>query len=446
MKKATKQEIIDDATKNQVKYIRLCFTDIHGVIKNVEIPLDGLEDALDNNVMFDGSSIDGFSRIEETDMYLYPDRNTWLVLPWENTVYGNVARLICDVHRPDGEPFEGDPRVNLKKNLKYMQSMGFHRLKIGVEPEFFLFQRDNEGEVTLEFNDRGGYFDLGPVDAGEDCRRDIVLELQKLGFKMEASHHEVSPSQHEINFEFDDALEAADKLQTFKLVVRNVAKRHNLHATFMPKPIEGVNGSGMHINCSLADKDGNNVFDDPKTEDGMSEVAKGWIGGIMDHARGYTAITNPIVNSYKRLIPGYEAPTYISWSDSNRSVMIRIPSVRGKKTRTEIRSVDSTANPYLAMAVILRSGLDGIENGRTDTEPVRMNLYALDRKAREEMGIKNLPGSLKDALKELNNDKVVQDALGNHIYEKFLIAKEAEWEDYRGRVSQWERDMYLKMF
>ena len=446
MDKMTKQQILDDAKKNQVKYIRLCFTDIHGVIKNVEIPLGGLKDALDNNVMFDGSSIDGFSRIEETDMYLYPDRNTWLVLPWENTEYGNVARLICDVHKPNGEPFEGDPRVNLKRNLKYMQSKGFDRLKIGVEPEFFLFQRDSEGEVTLAFNDRGGYFDLGPVDAGEDCRRDIVLELQKLGFKMEASHHEVSPSQHEINFEFDDALEAADKLQTFKLVVRNVAKRHNLHATFMPKPIEGVNGSGMHLNCSLADKDGNNVFHNPNTEDGMSEVAKGWIGGIMEHARGYTAITNPIVNSYKRLIPGFEAPTYISWSDSNRSVMIRIPNARGKKTRTEIRSVDATANPYLAMAVILRSGLDGIERNLNNTKPVRMNLYALDRKTREEMGIKNLPGNLKDALKELNEDVVVQEALGNHIFEKFMIAKDAEWDDYRGRVSQWERDMYLKMF
>ena len=442
----TKKQIFEDAKNNQVKYIRLCFTDIHGIIKNVEIPVEGLEEALDNNVMFDGSSIEGFARIEETDMYLYPDYNTWLVLPWENTAYGNVARLICDVHKGNGEPFEGDPRVNLKKNLAYMQSKGFAKLRIGVEPEFFLFQRDNDGEITLEFNDRGGYFDLGPVDAGEDCRRDIVFELQKLGFKMEASHHEVSPSQHEINFEFNDALEAADQLQTFKLVVRNVAKRHNLHATFMPKPIEGVNGSGMHMNCSIADEEGNNVFNDTSTEDGMSKIAKGWIGGILKHARGFTAITNPIVNSYKRLIPGFEAPTYISWSDSNRSVMIRIPIGRGKKTRTEVRSVDATANPYLAIAVILRSGLDGIESDLTNTEPIRMNLYAMDRKTREDMSIKNLPGNLKDALKELNNDTVVQEALGNHIYEKFLIVKESEWEDYRGRVSEWERDMYLKVF
>ncbi|MFW6298472.1 MAG: glutamine synthetase family protein [Bacillota bacterium] len=442
----TKKEILEDAQAQEVKYVRLCFTDIHGIIKNVEIPVDGLPEALENKTMFDGSSVDGFSRIDETDMYLYPDLNTWLVLPWENTVYGNVARLICDVHLPDGTPFIGDSRVRLKQNLAYMESMGFKRMKVGVEPEFFLFKQDEKGDVTLTFNDRGGYFDLGPVDEGEDCRRDIVLELQKLGFTMEASHHEVSPSQHEINFEFDDALEAADKLQTFKLVVRNVAKRHNLHATFMPKPIEGVNGSGMHTNCSLTDKDDNNVFYDPEGENGLSNTAKQWIGGIMAHARGFTAITNPIVNSYKRLIPGFEAPTYISWSDNNRSVMIRVPNVMGKKTRTEIRSVDPTANPYLAFSVILRSGLDGIEKNLNDTKPIRMNLYALTRDAREEMGIKNLPGSLKDALKELRKDELIKEALGPHIYDRFISAKFAEWDDYKTRVSKWERDQYLKTF
>ena len=440
----TKKEILEDAKKHDVKYVRLCFTDIHGVIKNVEVPVRSLEDALDNQIMFDGSSIEGFARIDEADMYLYPDPNTWLILSWENPTYGKVARLICDVYLPDGTPFEGDPRYILKRNMQAMHDMGFTALNIGVEPEFFLFKLDEYGEPTLESNDTGGYFDLAPIDGAEDCRRDIVLELERIGFSMEASHHEVAPGQHEINFEFDNALEACDNLQTFKLVVKNVAKRHNLHATFMPKPIQGINGSGMHTNCSLTNKDGENAFYDPQGHLQLSETCMQWIAGIMTHARGFTAITNPTVNSYKRLVPGYEAPCYVSWSDANRSTMIRIPARKGKHTRTEIRSVDPSCNPYLAMSVILASGLDGIKNNLNGRKAANKNLYALTREEREAMGIENLPENLKDALKALVKDSVVTDALGPHITAKFLTAKYKEWDDFRATVTPWEIEMYLK--
>ncbi len=440
----TKESILKDANAQNVKYIRLCFTDIHGTIKNVEIPLNGLEDALNNNVMFDGSSIDGFARIEEADMYLYPDVNTWLILTWENSMYGNVARLICDVYKPDGTPFEGDPRMVLKRNLKKMRQLGFENFKIGVEPEFFLFKRNGEQMVTTDFNDHGGYFDLAPVDGAEECRRDIVLELQKLNFSMEASHHEVAPSQHEINFEFNDALEACDQLQTFKLVVRNVASRHNLHATFMPKPIQKVNGSGMHTNCSLSNAEGENVFYDPDKPYQLSDLCQYFIAGLIHHARSFTAITNPIVNSYKRLVPGYEAPIYVAWSDANRTAMIRIPSVRKKATRAEIRSTDPSANPYLAMSAVLAAGLDGIENKHDHIKPVTQNLYKLKRDQREALGIANLPENLKDALKAFKQSALMKEALGDHIFNKFLKAKHDEWSEYRKTVSEWELSKYLK--
>ena len=440
----TKQDILASAEKHNVKYIRLMFTDIHGVIKNVEIPVRGLEDALDKKIMFDGSSIDGFVRIQEADMYLYPDFNTWLVLPWENTKYGNVARLICDVYLPNGKPFEGDPRFILKRTLKTMRDRGYKNFNIGVEPEFFLFKIKEDGSITLDSNDHGGYFDLAPVDGAEDCRRDIVLELEKLGFIMEASHHEVAPGQHEINFEFNDALEACDNLQTFKLVVKNVAKRHGLHATFMPKPIANINGSGMHTNCSLSNLDGSNAFHDSSRPLELSETAIHWIAGVMEHARGFTAITNPTVNSYKRLVPGYEAPCYISWSDANRSAMIRIPASKGTKTRTEIRSVDPSANPYLAMSVILASGLDGIKRKLNGVEPVYINLYELTRKERELIGIKNLPENLKDALKALKEDNLLKEVLGEHVYRKFVEAKYQEWDSFRNAVTEWEINHYLK--
>lgn len=441
----TKDEILKNAIEENVKYIRLCFTDIHGVIKNVEIPARRLEDALDNQIMFDGSSIDGFVRIQEADMYLRPDYSTWLVLTWETTTYGKVARLICDIYLPNGEAFLGDPRQVLKRNLDKMRSMGFKSFNIGVEPEFFLFKLGENGEPTLDFNDDGGYFDLAPVDGAEDCRRDIVLELEKIGFNMEASHHEVAPGQHEINFEFDNALEACDNLQTFKLVVKIVAKRHGLHATFMPKPISSINGSGMHTNCSLSYEDGSNAFYDPKGEIQLSDVARYWIAGILKNARSFTAITNPTINSYKRLVPGYEAPCYVSWSDANRSAMIRIPAKRGKATRTEIRSVDPAANPYLAMSAILASGLEGIEQKLDCGERVYLNLYELSRDEREALGIKNLPENLKDAVKELKKNPVILEALGSHVVDKFIAAKQEEWDDFRTSVTEWEIKRYLKV-
>jgi glutamine synthetase len=445
MAKYTKEEILKIAKEENVKYIRLAFTDIHGVIKNVEIPGRILEEALDNQVMFDGSSIDGFVRIQEADMYLRPDLDTWMILSWEQTTYGKVAMLICDIYLPNGKPFTGDPRGVLRRNVERMKKLGFSSFNIGVEPEFFLFKLGEDGEPTLEFNDNGGYFDLAPVDGAEDCRRDIVLELERIGFNMEASHHEVAPGQHEINFEFNSALEASDKLQIFKLVVKNVAKRHGLHATFMPKPLSNINGSGMHTNCSLSDKDGKNAFNDPDGEIGLSEVALKWISGIMKNARGFTAVTNPTVNSYKRLVPGYEAPCYVSWSDANRSAMIRIPAKRGNATRTEIRSVDPSANPYLAFAAILASGLDGIENDLEKVDRVYINLYDLNREERESMGIANLPENLKDALKALKRNEVVRDALGVHVYEKFVAAKTKEWDDFRTSVTEWEIKKYLKV-
>lgn len=445
MAKITKEYILKNAKEENVKYIRLCFTDIHGVIKNVEVPARILEEALDNEVMFDGSSIDGFVRIQEADMYLRPDLDTWLILSWEQTTYGKVAMLICDIYLPNGEPFSGDPRAVLRNNIGKMKKLGFDAFNIGLEPEFFLFKLDEKGEPTLEFNDNGGYFDLAPVDGAEDCRRDIVLELERIGFNMEASHHEVAPGQHEINFQFNNALEAADKLQIFKLVVKNVAKRHGLHATFMPKPLSDINGSGMHTNCSLMDKDGNNTFADPEGEIGLSVVAKQWIAGIMKNARGFTAITNPTVNSYKRLVPGYEAPCYVSWSDANRSAMLRIPAKRGRGTRVEIRSVDPSANPYLAMSAILASGLEGIEKKLDCKDRVYINLYKLSRKERESMGIENLPENLKDALKALKSNDVVQEALGSHVIDKFVSAKTKEWDDFRTSVTEWEIKKYLKV-
>jgi glutamine synthetase len=428
------------------------FTDMLGMLKNVEIPVTRLEDALENQVMFDGSSIEGFVRIFEADMFLHPDLDTFLVLSWENTMYGKVARFICDVYKPgeDGKhvPFEGDPRGVLKRNLEEMKKRGYTAFNSGIEPEFFLFKLDEKGKVQypLEFNDHGGYFDLAPVDSAEDCRRDIVLELQKIGFIIEAAHHEVSTGQHEINFQFNSAVEAADNVQTFKLVVKNIARRHGLHATFMPKPVEGINGSGMHVNCSLMNKEGKNVFFDENTDNQLSDTANKWISGILAHAKGFCLITNPIVNSYKRIVPGFEAPCYISWSDSNRSTMIRIPAARGKKTRTEVRSVDVAANPYLALAAILRAGLDGIDGNCKEVPAIYENLYKCTDAERKALGVDSLPASLEEAIIAFKADPLMADAMGPHITEKFVEAKTQEWNEYRRHVSKWEIDRYINRY
>ncbi|ANU19610.1 type I glutamate--ammonia ligase [Planococcus plakortidis] len=444
MSKYSKEDIIRLVKEEDVNFIRLQFTDILGVIKNVEIPTSQLEKALDNKMMFDGSSIDGFVRIEESDMYLFPDLDTWVVFPWI-TGKGKVARLICDIYNADGTPFAGDPRTNLKRVLKEMEELGFTHFNLGPEPEFFLFKLDERGEPSLELNDHGGYFDLAPMDLGENCRRDIVLELEEMGFEIEASHHEVAPGQHEIDFKYADAIKACDDIQTFKLVVKTIARKHGLHATFMPKPLFGVNGSGMHMNVSLF-KGNENAFLDEDGDMKLSKTAFQFLAGIIEHAKGFTAVTNPTVNSYKRLVPGYEAPCYIAWSGQNRSPLIRIPASRGLSTRVEVRSVDPAANPYLAMAVLLGAGLDGIKRDLTPPKAVDRNIYAMNRKERKEVGIEDLPGTLYAALDELQNDEVMTKALGSHILNNFVEAKEIEWDMFRTNVHPWEREQYLKMY
>ncbi|MDQ0972437.1 glutamine synthetase [Bacillus niacini] len=444
MAKFTREDIKRLAAEENVKFIRLQFTDILGTIKNVEIPVSQLEKALDNKMMFDGSSIEGFVRIEESDMYLYPDLNTWVVFPW-TAEKGKVARLICDIYTAEGNPFDGDPRNNLRRVLKEMEELGFTNFNLGPEPEFFLFKLDEKGEPTLELNDQGGYFDFAPTDLGENCRRDIVLELEEMGFEIEASHHEVAPGQHEIDFKYADALTACDQIQTFKLVVKTIARKHGLHATFMPKPLYGVNGSGMHMNLSLF-KDGVNSFYEPTGDLEMSDTARQFIAGILKHAPSFTAVTNPTVNSYKRLVPGYEAPCYVAWSARNRSPLIRIPASRGLSTRVEVRSVDPAANPYLAMAVLLKAGLDGIKNKLTPPAPVDRNIYVMSKEERIEEGIIDLPATLAQALDQLKSDEVIVAGLGEHIFEHFIEAKEIEWDMFRTVVHPWEREQYMSMY
>ena len=440
----TVEDIKRIAKDENVRFLRLMFTDIMGTIKNVEVPVSQLNKVLENKMMFDGSSIEGFVRIEESDMYLYPDLSTWMIFPWESE-HGKVARLICDIYNPDGTPFAGDPRGNLKRALKHMQEMGFTSFNLGPEPEFFLFKLDEDGKVTKTLNDKGGYFDFAPTDLGENCRRDIVLELESLGFEVEASHHEVAPGQHEIDFKYADVIEACDNIQTFKLVVKTIARKHGLHATFMPKPLFGINGSGMHCNMSLF-KDNQNVFFDPEGPLQLSQTAYHFLGGLIEHARAYTAVCNPTVNSYKRLVPGYEAPVYVAWSGRNRSPLIRVPESRGLSTRLELRSVDPAANPYLAMAVLLEAGLDGITRELTPPPAVDRNIYIMNEEERAEALIKDLPSTLHNAIKELRVDPVMVNALGQHIFSNFVEAKRMEWASFRQTVSEWEREQYLELY
>lgn len=445
--KWTKETILEDAKKNNVKFIRLMFTDITGTIKNVEVPSSQLEKALDNKMMFDGSSIEGFVRIEESDMYLVPDYDTWLVFNWSNESDApHIARLICDVNGVDGQPFSGDPRSNLKRNLKKMEELGFSSFNIGPEPEFFLFKLNENGDPTMNLNDNGGYFDLAPNDLAENCRRDIVLELERLGFEIEASHHEVGPGQHEIDWKYSDALSGADQIQTFKLIVKSVARRHNLYASFMPKPVYGIAGSGMHCNISLFDKAGKNVFFDAEADQQLSQTALYFIGGLLKYARAYTAICNPLVNSYKRLVPGYEAPVYVAWSGQNRSPLIRIPAARGNSTRVEVRSVDPSANPYLALSVLLAAGLKGIEDKIMPPSAIDRNIYTMSREERLAEGVNDLPGSLREALKEMKKEPVILEALGEHIAQNFIAEKTVEYFAYQKQVTQWELDKYFKNY
>ncbi|REB07399.1 type I glutamate--ammonia ligase [Sporosarcina sp. BI001-red] len=442
--KMTKDDIRKFAKDENVNFIRLQITDILGMIKSVEIPVTQLDKALDNKMMFDGSSIEGFTSIEESDMYLIPDLDTWMVFPWPSGA-GKVARLICDVAQADGAPFPGDPRGNLKRILKEMERMGFTDFNLGPEPEFFLFKLDRHGEPTMHLNDQGDYFDFAPLDLGENCRRDIVLQLEELGFEVEASHHESAPGQHEIDFKYADALRACDNIQTFKLVVKTIAREHGFHATFMPKPIFGVNGSGMHCNISLF-KDGENAFYDEHGERKLSETAYQFMAGVLKHVRGFTSITNPTVNSYKRLVPGFEAPCYVAWSAQNRSPAIRIPASRGLSTRIEVRSVDSVANPYLALSAILKAGLSGIEQKLDPGEPCDCNIYEMKAHELNELGIETLPTDLDHALIALDKDPVMQEALGTHIYTNFRKVKQKEWDSYRITVHPWEIEQYRRMY
>jgi len=443
MNKYTKDQIKENAKIENVRYIKLQFTDMLGTIKSVEVPFSRIDDVLDAKIMFDGSSIEGFVRIKEADMYLEPDISTYLVLPLESSDYGKVARIICDVKMPNGDVFIGDPRSNLKRVLNEVRKAGFGDLNIGLEPEFYLFKQDQSGNVTSDFVDQGSYFDLAPLDGSQNCRRDIVLELEKLGFCVEISHHEVGPGQNEINFQFGSALDACDNVQTFKQVVKQVARKHNLYASFMPKPVENAPGNGMHLNCSLTDLLGNNVFYDQSKSNQLSDTCLKWITGIIKHSRSISAITNSTVNSYKRLISGFEAPRYICWSDTNRSSMIRIPAARGSRTRTELRNVDCAANPYLVVAAVLAAGLDGILNCQETTLPVYDNIFELTREEREKQGIMNLPENLKDAIKDFKKSELMKKTLGEHIFTKYYTAKELEWEEYRTLIHPWELNKYL---
>lgn len=436
----SKEDIINYVEENDVEFIRLQFTDIFGVLKNVAIPKSQLKKALDNQMMFDGSSIDGFARIEESDMYLRPDLDSFVVFPWRPQS-GKVARLICDVYNTEGQPFEGDPRHILRKATEEAAKMGYS-FNVGPECEFFLFNVDENGAPTTNSNDKAGYFDLGPNDYGENARRDMVLTLEDMGFEIEASHHECAPAQHEIDFKYGEAVKTADAIMTFKLAVKTVAQRHGLHATFMPKPKQGVAGSGMHINMSLM-KDGKNVFCAPEGKNGLSQEAYYFIAGIMKHAKGLTAITNPVVNSYKRLVPGYEAPVYIAWSAKNRSPLIRIPAARGMGTRVELRNPDPSANPYLAIAACLMAGLDGIKNKYELCDSVDTNIFAMTKQEKKAKNIESLPDTLYEAVKELEKDEVLINALGAETAEKYIEAKKREWKEYKVTVSNWEIGEYL---
>lgn len=437
----SKEQVLEIAEEKGVELIHLQFTDIAGVMKNVSVPIEQLETALNNQIMFDGSSIDGFVRIEESDMYLYPDVSTFVIFPWSP----QEARIICDVYNTDGTPFMGCPRNVLKKSLQKAADLGF-KFNVGPECEFFLFNTDEKGEPSLETQDRAGYFDLSPVDLGGSARRDMIAVLKEMGFKIEAAHHECAPGQHEIDFKYDDALRAADNIMTFKMVVRIIAQRNGLHATFMPKPISGIAGSGMHINMSLENLQGGNAFYDEADVLGLSPIAYQFIAGLLKHASDFTAVTNPTINSYKRLVPGYEAPVYIAWSASNRSPLVRVPSKKGPASRVELRNPDPSANPYLALTVALEAGLDGLNTKMMPPEPVNSNIYHMEKDERKEFGIGALPKTLFEALKNLRNNPLMKEALGDHVYAKFKEQILEECEAYAGFVSQWEIERYLKKF
>lgn len=442
--KEKKERIVRLCDEHNVCFIRLQFCDINGTIKNLSLPISQLDKVLNNEIMLDGSSIKGFRSIETSDMYFFPDLDTFTILPWCERDGENVARIICDIHNADGTPFEGCPRCNLKRMIQRAEKLGY-KMNVGPEAEFFIFELDEKGKATTITHDRGGYYDAAPTDMGEDIRRDIVGTLEAMDFEIEASHHEVADGQHEIDFKYADALTTADNIITFKYVVKSIANEYGVHATFMPKPIFGINGSGMHCNLSLF-KDGKNLFFAPDEPYQLSKEALYSIGGVLKHVKSFTAVTNPIVNSYKRIVPGYEAPVYLAWSLANRSALIRVPAKRGVATRIELRSPDPSCNPYLALAAILGAILDGVENKIEPPTPVEENIYEMTPSELKEAKIDSLPDSLVTAVNLLEKDEVIKDALGEHIVNEFVTAKNIEWDKYRTYVTQWELDSYLNNY
>ena len=443
MSKYTREDIVRMVREQDVEFIRMQFTDIFGQLKNVAITASQVEKAVNNEIMIDGSSIEGFVRIQESDQYLRPDLDSFTILPWRPQ-HGKVARLICDVYNPDGTPFVGDPRGVLKRVLAKAAEMGYS-FNVGPECEFFLFETDDDGKPTTKTGDEAGYFDLGPLDHGESTRREICMALEQMGFEIEASHHEVAAGQHEIDFRYADALTAADDIMTFKLAVKSIAQKNGLHATFMPKPVFGINGSGMHTNMSLF-KDGKNAFYDESDPLKLSKTAYNFIAGLLHHVKGMVAITNPLVNSYKRLVPGYEAPCYIAWSAKNRSALIRIPAARGQATRVELRCPDPSCNPYLALAVCLAAGLDGIEKDMIPPAEINDNIFAMDAATRAARGIDSLPGSLSDAVDALEADELIAGTLGDHVLKNYVAGKRKEWDAFRMAVTDWEIGKYVILY
>lgn len=445
MSKYTKEDIFRIVEEEDVAFIRLQFCDIFGVPKNIAIAASQLESALNNECVFDGVSVEGFVRSDESDMYLYPDLDSFEIYPWRPQS-GKVARMFCDVYTVDRQPFAGDPRYVLRQVVEKADKMGI-RFMVNPEPEFFLFDYDDQGQPTTHTKEKGGYFDVAPADQGENVRRDIILNLEEMGFDISSSHHEIAPAQHEIDFKAEDAQRTADMIMTFKMAVKTIAKKHGLYATFLPKPTEGISGSGMHINIIAKDKSGNNLFSAGETE-ALSEMGRSFVAGVLAHVKGMTLVTNPLVNSYKRLVPGYDAPVNISWSSSsaNRSALIRIPSNRGLGTRIEIRNPDATCNPYLAIALILAAGLEGIEKKLTPPDELRENLGHATYEQLRESGLETLPMTLGEAIRAYEADDFVKETLGTAVYTKFLEAKRAEWKDFRTCVTQWEIQRYLNLF
>jgi glutamine synthetase len=441
---------IADARARGIRFVQLQFTDILGVVKAVTIPIHRLEDSVRHGTWFDGSSVEGFTRIAESDQYLLPDMSTFNEIPWQpGSGPRGTARVICDVYTPRGEPFVGDPRHVLRRQVERAQALGYV-VNTGPELEFFLLRRGDDGQIAPLPHDEAGYFDFS-TDLAQEVRQDMVDALEAFGIKVEAAHHEVAAGQHEIDFEYADALKTADNAITFKFALKAIAQQHGLHATFMPKPIHGINGSGMHTHQSLWSIDEErNGFADPNAPYGLSSVARAYMAGILAHARGMIAILAPLVNSYKRLVPGYEAPTYITWGRTNRSALIRVPMISPGKsiegTRAEVRCPDPSSNTYLAFAAMIAAGLDGVEGGLTLGEPVEESLFEMDAARIAEKGIRELPGTLGEAIDELEADPVIGAALGDHVLSHYVAAKRAEWDEYRTQVSGWELQRYLEMF